>query len=105
MTPVPSSPPRRRADPVERAVLELAREVAGRLDASPTHLAVAVAAHRIAEIAERTARAEVRLAKEMDGVSWAGVGEAFGVNRTTAHERFRSGPDGAHTRSVRLREG
>lgn len=83
-------------------MLDLAREVAARLDPSPSHLAVAAAAQRIAELAERTARAEVQLAREREGVSWADVGEVFGVNRTTAHERFRAGPDGAHTRSVRL---
>lgn len=105
MTAMAASPPRREVDPLERAVLDLARDVAKRLDEGPSHLAVAAAAHRIAEIAERTARAEVQLARERDGVSWAGIGDAFGVNRTTAHERFRSGPDGAHTRSVRLRDG
>lgn len=94
-----------RTDALVRAVRSLARDSASRADEASSHLATAVAAQRIAEIAERVARVEVASARARDGVSWADVGDAFGINRKSAHERLRSGPDGPHTRSARLREG
>ena len=63
-----------------------------------THLDRAVAALELSAAAERYARAEVIAARELDGASWADVGKAFGVSRQTAHERFRTGPDGLHSR-------
>lgn len=62
------------------------------------HLERAVVALRLSDAADRHARAEVLAARELDGASWADVGAALGVSRQTAHERFRSGPDGLHSR-------
>jgi hypothetical protein len=62
------------------------------------HLERAVAAMTLADAAERLARVEVMRARELDGATWAEVGEALGVRPQTAHERFRSGPDGLHSR-------
>ncbi len=62
------------------------------------HLDHAVVALELSEAAERYARAEVIAARELDGASWADVGKALGVSRQTAHERFRTGPDGLHSR-------
>lgn len=58
----------------------------------------AAALLRIAENADRLARTEVAAARERDGASWADVGEALGVSRQTAHERYRSGPSGGASR-------
>ena len=49
---------------------------------------------------ERISRTEVMAARE-DGATWAEVGDAFGVTRQGAHERFRTGPDGLHSRLFR----
>jgi hypothetical protein len=62
------------------------------------HLERAVAAMRLADAAERLARVEVMRARELDGATWADVGEALVVRPQTAHERFRSGTDGLHSR-------
>ena len=43
-------------------------------------------------------RREVMAARDMDDSTWADVGRAFGVSTQTAHERFRTGPDGLHSR-------
>lgn len=76
-------------------VLEWA-EAAG---ADPSlHLDRAVAALRLAAEADTYARAEVMAARELDSASWADVGLALGITRQAAHERFRLGPDGFHTR-------
>lgn len=72
----------------------LIRRVAGR---GSDHLALAVAASRVAELATRISRTEVMAARDR-GATWADVAEAFGVATQTAHERFRSGPDGLHSR-------
>jgi hypothetical protein len=53
---------------------------------------------RLAEAADRLARVEVMAARELDGATWAEVGDALGVRPQTAHERFRTGPDGLHSR-------
>lgn len=70
-----------------------------------SHLRIAVAALGIAQAAERLARAEIIAARELDGVTWEEVGAALGVSRQTAHERFRTGPDGMHSRRFKLTEG
>jgi hypothetical protein len=80
---------------VREQLSELAREVAG---SGSSHLERAAALLRIAEAADRLARAEVTAARAQDGASWADVGEALGVSRQTAHERYRSGPDGGASR-------
>ena len=74
------------------------------LDAGTGHLTRAVLASRVAEAAERLARVEVMSAREFDEATWAEVGRAFGVSTQTAHERFRSGPDGLHSRFFRRQE-
>jgi len=73
----------------------LARKAAG---PRSSRLGRAAALLRIAEEADRAARREVSAARELDAVSWADVGEALGVSRQTAHERYRSGPDGGASR-------
>jgi hypothetical protein len=37
-------------------------------------------------------------ARKEDGASWEDVGRALGITRQAAHERFRTGPDGMHSR-------
>jgi hypothetical protein len=102
-------PPRRRAveSGVQRAVEGLlegltASEV---LSAGQPHLRSAVAALAIAESAERLARAEIIAARDSDGATWEQVGAALGVSRQTAHERFRTGPDGMHSRLFKKSAG
>ena len=73
----------------------LARKVAG---PRSSRLERAAALLRIADEADRVARREVSAARELDAASWADVGEALGVSRQTAHERYRSGPDGGASR-------
>lgn len=75
---------------VEKRLGDLARKVAG---PGSSRLDRAVALLRIADMADRLARVEVTAAREVDNASWADVGEALGVSRQTAHERYRSGPD------------
>lgn len=80
---------------IDRELADLARRVAG--DRS-SRLERAAALLRISEVADRLARVNVAGAREQDGASWADVGEALGVSRQTAHERYRSGPDGGASR-------
>jgi len=83
----------------DRAVGEeltrLARAVAG---PRSSRLERAAALLRIAEQADHLAREAVSAARQLDGASWADVGEALGVSRQTAHERYRSGPTGGASR-------
>lgn len=78
---------------LERAVADLVDELLPR----GSVLDRARLAADIAAAADRLSRSEVARAKEQ-GATWADVGEAFGVATQTAHERFRSGPDGLHSR-------
>jgi hypothetical protein len=82
---------------LERAVRELVESLAGDRQEA-THLDKAVLSLRLAEAADWLARVEVMTAREEDGASWADVGQALGINRQAAHERFRTGPDGMHSR-------
>jgi hypothetical protein len=66
-----------------------------------SHLDRAVAADAIASVAERMCRVEVMSARDFDGSTWEQVGHAFGMTRQSAHERFRAGPDGLHSRMAR----
>ena len=86
--------PRRKQASIEALVREAVADEAG----VGSHLDRAVAALELSAAAERYARAEVIAARELDGASWADVGKALGVSRQTAHERFRTGPDGLHSR-------
>jgi hypothetical protein len=79
---------------VERDVRALALALAGP-DAG--HLDLAVAATKLADVATRVARMEV-MAARAEGATWAQIADAFGIATQTAHERFRSGPDGLHSR-------
>jgi hypothetical protein len=83
----------------ERDVERLVQQLAGR---SGSHLQRAVAASHLADLATRISRANVMSAREA-GVTWADIAEAFGVATQTAHERFRSGPDGLHSRFAERR--
>jgi hypothetical protein len=67
------------------------------------HLDRAAIALEFAAEADTYARAEVMAARELDGASWADVGAALGMTRQAAHERFRTGPDGFHSRWYKLR--
>ena len=81
------------------------RSLVRRLAGSDTdHLALAVAATKLAEAATRVARSEVMAARS-GGTTWAEVGAAFGITTQTAHERFRTGPDGMHSRLFKRRGG
>ena len=63
-----------------------------------THMTRAVLADRLAAAATRLSRTEVMAAREFDDATWDDVADAFGVSRQAAHERFRTGPDGLHSR-------
>jgi hypothetical protein len=80
---------------VKDQLSDLARSLAG---PRSSRLERAAALLQIADAADRLARAEVATAREQDGASWADVGEALGVSRQTAHERYRSGPEGGASR-------
>lgn len=78
----------------ERDVERLVQQLAG---PTASHLERAVAASRLADLATRISRASVMSARRV-GATWSEVGEAFGITTQSAHERFRSGPDGLHSR-------
>ncbi len=72
--------------------------VLGERAGSQSRLERAAVADRISAAAERLSRAEVMAARDTEGASWQDVGDAFGITRQSAHERFCTGPDGLHTR-------
>ncbi len=82
---------------LESAVRELLESLAGGRRET-THLDKAVLSLRLAEAADWLARAEVMAARKHEDASWADVGQALGINRQAAHERFRTGPGGMHSR-------
>ena len=82
---------------LEVDVADLVRAVAG----SDSRLDRAVAASVLSKAADRFSRVEVMAAREA-GATWAEVAEAFGISTQAAHERFRSGPDGLHSRRSRV---
>lgn len=86
---------RRGRPSIEEAVRALVTSEAGSVG---SHLERVIAALEVAAAAERLARIEVMAARDMDGASWNEVGKALGVSRQAAHERFRTGPDGLHSR-------
>lgn len=85
---------------IDAVVREFASTAA---DATASHLDRAAAALRLAAEADTYARAEVMAARELDGRSWADVGAELGMSRQAAHERFRTGPEGFHSRWYKLR--
>ncbi|MEY2472972.1 MAG: hypothetical protein QOK28_2301 [Actinomycetota bacterium] len=72
-------------------------------DANASHLERAAVALRLAAEADTFARSEVMAARQLGGASWADVGAELGMTRQAAHERFRTGPDGFHSRWYKLR--
>ena len=95
---------RRRRNDLEARLRELITDLSSARPRSEqtTHLEVAVAALEIAQVADRIARGEIIAAREFDGATWATVAKALGVSTQTAHERFRTGPDGLHSRLFKL---
>lgn len=87
----------------ERAIRTLLDDLTSAKAVDQPHLARAVLADHLAKAAERLARLEVDAARSLDGATWQQVGDAFGVIRQTAHERFHAGPDGPHLRPARTR--
>lgn len=93
---------RRSSKSIEAIVAASAESARSRLSMGPrissSHLERAIAALAVAEAADRLAREAIMVARDQDGVTWEEVGEALGISRQTAHERFRTGPDGMHSR-------
>ena len=86
------------------SIKEVVRNIVTATGGDPTaHLDCAAVALDLAAEADTYARAEVIAARELDGASWADVGAALGMTRQAAHERFRMGPDGLHSRWYKLR--
>ncbi len=88
-------PPQRRIEAAVKQALSAVLPVD--LGAQP-HLVRAVLAQHLAAAATRLSRAEVIAARDHDGATWDDVAHAFGISRQAAHERFRTGPDGLHSR-------
>lgn len=93
-----TKPTREVARALEAAVESLVVAGPGDDDAASRHLRVAAAALALADAADRLAREEVLVAREADGATWEQVGEALGISKQGAFERFRTGPDGMHSR-------
>lgn len=92
------------ARPKRQNIDAVVRDFAGAVtDARASHLERAAAALRLSAEADTYARAEVMAARELDGASWTDVGAELGMSRQAAHERFRTGPDGFHSRWYKLR--
>ncbi len=92
----------RKTQPSQRTVEAAAKDalmavLPANADDQP-RLVRAVLAQRLAEAATRLSRAEVMAARDRDGATWDDVARAFGITRQAAHERFRTGPDGLHSR-------
>lgn len=86
------------------SIKEVVREVVSAAGGdAATHIDRAAVALEFAAAADTYARAEVMAARDRDGASWADVGAALGMTRQAAHERFRTGPDGFHSRWYKLR--
>ena len=87
------------------AVESLVRRTADGDEALSRHLRVAAAALALADAADRLAREEILFARDADGATWEQVGEALGISKQGAFERFRTGPDGMHSRLFMKKEG
>lgn len=88
---------------VRKALLDVARELklptgrypataasrAKRTPVQPCPLDLAVLAIEMSEALELVAAEHVNRARELDGVTWADVGEAFDTTMQSAHSRFR----------------
>lgn len=92
------------ADALEAAVKRLQR--AGAVpEVESRHLRRAAAALELADAADRLARVEIMAARDADNATWEDVGVALGISRQSAHERFRTGPDGMHSRLFMKKAG
>ena len=91
-------PDRRVAQALDAAISSLVSASGGEDDEVSRHLQVAAAALALAGAADRLAREEILVARDVDGATWEQVGEALGISRQGAFERFRTGPDGMHSR-------
>jgi hypothetical protein len=80
---------------VKREVRQLVDRIA---TSSSSHIDRGAIALAVADVADRMAREEVMAARSADGATWQAIGDGLGVSRQSAHERFRTGPDGMHTR-------
>lgn len=96
-------------DPIEHpdladALMKLAEALDRRSGGAraPSHLAMAVLADHISQQAHELTRSLVSMARSADGVTWAEVGEAFGVTRQAALRRWRT--DLSSTASSRANE-
>lgn len=83
---------------IEAAVQEALATVCPSELGDQPRLVRALLAQRLAEAATRVSRAEVMAARDHDGATWDDVARAFEITRQAAHERFRTGPDGLHSR-------
>lgn len=83
---------------LDEAISALLASEPAEADAASRHLRVAAAALALADAADRLARAEIMVARDEDGATWEQVGEALGISKQGAFERFRTGPDGMHSR-------
>ena len=83
---------------IERAIEDAVSALIAVESTQSSHMARAVLADQLATAATRLSRAEVMAARDVDGATWDDVANAFGVTRQAAHERFRTGPDGLHSR-------
>lgn len=99
-----AEPTREVARALDRALESLLRARDGE-EGPSRHLRVAAAALALADAADRLAREEILLARDVDGATWEQVGEALGISKQGAFERFRTGPDGMHSRLYMKKEG
>lgn len=88
---------------VRGALLDVARELklprrrylvskrSKQLVLQPPPLDLAVLAVKAAQALELVAAEHVARARELDGLSWAQVGDAFGVSTQSAYSRFHRG--------------
>ena len=86
-------------DATHRALLQLGKDLGlatgryidsatGRARRRPKPLALAVLALQAQEALEVLASQEVGLARAQEDLTWAQVGEAFGISTQSAHHRF-----------------
>src|SRR6476469_5861256 len=74
--------------PLERYPIPTRREP-DRTVIQPRHLDIAVLALELTQAIAWIAGEHVAKARELDGVTWEDVGDAFGVTSQSAHHRFR----------------
>lgn len=100
-----AEPSREVARALDTAVESLVQACTDAEEAGSRHLRVAAAALALADAADRLAREEILVARDVDNATWEQVGEALGISKQGAFERFRTGPDGMHSRLYMKKEG